>query len=104
MGENFHRKFKAVFKITYPNGKIYVGKDLVHNINYFGSASGEYIGADFTFEEQLNFTINKEILWYAFDATDHEVNQREVWFIRKLQSNNPSIGYNRWPPYKSGTS
>jgi hypothetical protein len=29
---------KVIYKITYPNGKIYVGKDLIDSINYFGSA------------------------------------------------------------------
>ena len=100
MADNFHRRIKAIYKITYPNGKIYVGKDLVHNINYFGSACGESIGADFTLDEQLDFTIRKEILWHSFDATDQEVNQREVDFIRKLQSNDPAIGYNKWPRFR----
>lgn len=27
---------KLIYKITYPNGKIYIGKDLTYNINYFG--------------------------------------------------------------------
>jgi len=36
---------KAVYKITYPNGKIYVGKDLSDNINYFGSADSRRIEA-----------------------------------------------------------
>jgi hypothetical protein len=95
---------KVIYKITYPNGKIYIGKDLVHNINYFGSACGELIGTDFTLEEQLDFTIRKEILWYSFDATDQEVNQREVEFIRKFHSNNPAVGYNKWPRFKSGAT
>ena len=29
---------KIIYKITYPNGKIYIGKDLADSINYFGSA------------------------------------------------------------------
>ncbi len=29
---------KVIYKITYPNEKIYIGKDLTDNINYFGSA------------------------------------------------------------------
>ena len=33
------RRFKVVYKITYPNGKIYVGKDLTGSANYFGSAA-----------------------------------------------------------------
>ena len=32
-----HRK--QVYKITYPNGKIYVGMDLIGMISYFGSPS-----------------------------------------------------------------
>ncbi len=30
---------KVIYKITYPNGKIYIGKDLTDSINYFGSAN-----------------------------------------------------------------
>jgi len=30
---------KVIYKITYPNREIYVGKDLTDSINYFGSAS-----------------------------------------------------------------
>jgi hypothetical protein len=102
MAESLYRKIKVIYKITYPNGKIYVGKDLVHNINYFGSASGELVGADFSLEEQLDFTLRKEILWHSFNATDQEVNKLEVQFILQLNSNDPAIGYNRWPRFKGG--
>ena len=37
-----------IYKITYPNGKIYVGQDRTNSINYFGSASDALIAADFT--------------------------------------------------------
>ena len=38
---------KQVYKITYPNGKIYVGSDLTGTLTYFGSPSAqERIGAD----------------------------------------------------------
>ena len=30
-----------------------------------------------------------------------EVNQKEVELIKEHQSNNPSIGYNQWPRFKS---
>lgn len=92
---------KIIYKITYPNGKIYIGMDLVYNINYFGSANGSLIESDFTWEEQLHFNITKEILWHAHDATDGEVRKKELEFILKLESNNPRIGYNRFPVYKS---
>ena len=32
---------KSIYTITYPNGRIYVGKDLTDSINYFGSADSE---------------------------------------------------------------
>jgi hypothetical protein len=39
---------KVIYKITYPNGKIYIGKDLTDSINYFGSAAPAVIARDFT--------------------------------------------------------
>ena len=91
---------KVVYKITYPNGKIYIGKDLTDSINYFGSASNSLIEMDFTREQKRNFTIRKEILWESGTATDKEVNRKEIELIRKYRSNNPNIGYNRNPKYK----
>ena len=91
---------KVIYKITYPNGKIYVGKDLTDSINYFGSASSALIAADFTREQRRNFSVNREILWESETATDLEVNAEEVRFIRLLRSNEPQFGYNKWPPSK----
>ena len=88
---------KVVYKITYPNGKIYVGKDLTNSINYFGSAASALIAQDFSQEQRRDFTIRREILWESETATDTEVNQKEVDYIRALRSNDPDIGYNRWP-------
>lgn len=61
------RRFRIVYKITYPNGKIYIGSDLTDSANYFGSASSELIRKDFTREELRDFTIRKEILWESQD-------------------------------------
>ncbi|WP_100330467.1 GIY-YIG nuclease family protein [Bacillus xiapuensis] len=91
---------KVIYMITYPNGKIYIGKDLTDNINYFGSASSKLIAKDFTREQRKDFTIRKQILWESETATDKEVNVKEVEYIRKFQSNNPSIGYNQTPKFK----
>ena len=88
---------KVIYKITYPNGKIYVGQDLTDSINYFGSASSELIAKDFTREQRREFTIRKEILWESESASNSEVGQREVDFIRELRSNDPAVGYNQWP-------
>ena len=87
---------KVIYKITYPNGKIYVGKDLTDSINYFGSASSELIAKDFTREERRDFTVRKEILWESEIASDAEVSQMEIEFIKFYRSNDPEIGYNRW--------
>ncbi len=90
---------KQIYKITYPNNKIYVGKDLTGTLTYFGSVDSKYVEKDFTEEEKKNFTIKKEILWES-NEDDSVVNKKEVEFITKLESNNPRIGYNQWPKYK----
>jgi hypothetical protein len=90
---------KVIYKITYPNGKIYIGKDLTDDINYYGSAKSEAIAKDFTREERGNFTIKKEILWQSEIATDSEVNAKEVEYIQAYKANDPAIGYNQWPKF-----
>ena len=52
----------VVYKVTYPNGKIYVGKDLTNTLTYFGSVQAALVAADFTDEQHRDFTIRKEIL------------------------------------------
>jgi len=88
---------KIVYKITYPNGKIYIGKDLTDTFRYFGSPNSKLLESDFSDEQKKDFTIRREILWQSNDATDSEVNKKEVELILKYQSNNPKIGYNRSP-------
>jgi hypothetical protein len=90
---------KVIYKVTYPNGKIYIGKDLTGTLNYFGSANSRLIEQDFTWEQQRDFAIRKEILWESATATDREVSLKEVGLIKFYQSNNPSIGYNQWPKF-----
>jgi hypothetical protein len=90
---------KVIYKITYPNGKIYIGKDLTGTLNYFGSANSELIENDFSPEALRSFTITKEILWESETASAHEANLKELEFIKMFSSNNPAIGYNRWPRY-----
>ena len=50
---------KVIYKIIYPNGKIYSGKDLTDSINYFGSASDKLIEKDFSREERRSFRKRK---------------------------------------------
>jgi hypothetical protein len=91
---------KVIYKITYPNGKIYVGKDLTDTLNYFGSADSKLIEKDFSREEKRDFTVRKQILWESESASDSEVSQKEIELIVKLRSNNPAIGYKQWPKFK----
>jgi hypothetical protein len=95
---------EIIYKITYPNGKIYVGKDLTDSIDYFGSpspAAKAAIAADFSSREQRRvFAITREILWESETATMKEANAKEVEFISALSSHDPAIGYNRWPKFK----
>ena len=92
---------KQVYKITYPNGKIYVGMDLTGTLLYFGSPSaGAQIAADLGLDGQgLEIAIRKEILWESETATDAEVRAMEVRLIQEHRSNDPSIGYNRSPRF-----
>lgn len=91
---------KVVYKITYPNGKIYIGQDITDSIDYMGSADPKLVAKDFTREQRRDFTLRKEILWESVDATTKEVNEKEVEFIKRFQSNSPNIGYNQRPIFR----
>ncbi len=92
---------KIIYKITYPNNKIYIGKDLTNTLNYYGSANSKLLENDFTLDQMRDFTLRKQILWESETATDKEVNQKEVELIKLFNSNDPTIGYNRWPKFKN---
>ena len=53
-------RMKVIYKITYPNGKIYVGQDRTNSINYFGSADNDQIARDFTRDQRRDFAIRRE--------------------------------------------
>jgi len=79
-----------VYKLTFPNGKIYIGKDVGMNAptwRYFGSWNNDLVAADFTDEELRDFTVRKEIIFESYDKD--EVNKREVELIKLLKSNDP---------------
>jgi hypothetical protein len=94
---------KQVYKITYPTGKIYIGKDAIGSYRYFGSPSMEIINKDFETlppEVRSDYSIRKEILWESETASDSELSAKEIELIRRYRSNDPAIGYNQWPPHK----
>jgi len=88
----------VVYRITYPNGKIYIGQDRTNSINYFGSASDVFIARDFTPEQRRSFTVTRDILWES-ETASREVTRIEIEFIRRFRSNNPEVGYNQSPPF-----
>ena len=94
---NSMRKLRyVIYKITFPNGKIYVGKDIGepgHSLRYFGSWHNETVEADFSVEDLRDFVLRKEILFESEDKV--LVSSREGDFIKSRKSNDPQIGYNR---------
>ncbi|WP_166906251.1 GIY-YIG nuclease family protein [Mycobacterium sp. DL440] len=95
---------KQVYKITYPNGKIYVGMDLTGMQLYMGSPSAhERIVADLDLDRlRFDLTLRKEILWESESATDADVRAKEIELIRETGANNPRIGYNLTPRWAGG--
>jgi hypothetical protein len=91
---------KVIYKITYPNEKIYVGKDLTGDVlRYFGSPDREYLEKDFSWDELQKITLQKEILFSSEDISESELQKKENEFIVKLCSNNPDKGYNILPKF-----
>lgn len=91
---------KVVYKITYPNGKIYVGMDLTGTALYFGSPNKHEIADDLGPEVCRDLTVRKQVLWESLTASDADVRAMEVKLILELRSNDPAIGYNRWPKFR----
>ena len=94
----------VIYKVTYPNGKIYVGQDRTDSINYFGSADSASIARDFNREQRRDFTIRREIIWESEAATRAETTAKEVEFILALRANDPAVGYNQWPKFRGEIS
>jgi hypothetical protein len=88
--------------ITYPTGKIYIGKDSIGSFRYFGSPNMDIVNADFASlpeATKTDYTIRKQILWESESCTEAELSAKEVEFIRAYCSNDPRVGYNRWPVF-----
>jgi len=101
------RIVRQIYKITYPTGKIYIGKDPFGSARYMGSPNRALVNADFESLSELqrrNYSLHKEILWQSATATEAELAAKEVECIRSYRSNDPSIGYNRWPKFRQGVT
>lgn len=94
----------CVFKITFPNNKIYGGSDTARTarldfFKYFGTpqkAKHEMLmelGKYLTGTEA--YVVKKEILFSQENVRVGEVLQIEQQFIKALNAMDPDIGYNR---------
>jgi len=95
---------KQVYKITYPTGKICIGKDSIGSYRYFGSPDIKTVNADFmrlSEQQRKDYTARKQILWESDTASEEELSAMEIKCIREHRSNDPAAGYNRFPPLKA---
>lgn len=93
---------KQIYKISYPTGKIYIGKDSIGSYRYMGSPDMDLVNADFLMlplEIRRSYSVHKEILWESETASEAELSAKEVELIRKFRANDPKVGYNRWPKF-----
>lgn len=90
---------KVIYKITYPNGKIYIGKDLTNTLAYFGSVNSQLVAKDFSEQRMRDFTVRKQIIFESESA--EEINKIEAQLIVEQGANNPEFGYNKWPKFKN---
>ena len=98
------KKYKYIYKITYPNEKIYVGSDATGSyLTYFGSPTRKYLEKDFEkdypYEKQKELEIKKMILDSFDKISNKDLRSKEREYIVKLGSNNPEIGYNLKPKF-----
>ena len=91
----------VVYKITFPNGKIYIGKDIGfggHSVRYFGIWDRALVERDFSKADLRDFKLRKEIV---FDSNDKlEVGRKEMELIVQLGANDPLKGHDRVPKVK----
>lgn len=83
------KNYMIIYKITnLVNGKFYIGQDIKNDSNYFGS--GNLIIQAIKKYGKENFI--KEILEYCTD--EKHMDEREIFWIKELNSTNRKIGYN----------
>jgi hypothetical protein len=97
-------RYGYVYKVTFPNGKIYVGRDTAETAEfdyykYMGSPilkTKQSMHADMSslLNAQRTLTLTKELLYEARECTVAHIKQKERDFIALLRSTDRAIGYN----------
>lgn len=98
---------EQIYKITYPTGKIYTGKDSIGSYRYYGSPDMQVVNEDFAQVPESvckDYRIRKQILWESDSCTEAELSVKDVEFIREFRSNDRNVGYNRWPKFYDETN
>ena len=89
-----------VYKITYPNGKIYVGMDFSQIAcpwGYVGSSYNKRLFEDCEKwrETDRSWNIKQEILFQSKTCTKEELRKIEHEKIKEYKATDPAIGYNQ---------
>ncbi len=94
----------CVFKVTFPNKKIYVGSDTAKEakedyFKYFGTPrKGKHqmlCDMESFLTSKEPYVIKKEILYSKHDVKIAKILKIEQEYIKSLNAKNPEIGYNR---------
>jgi hypothetical protein len=62
---------------------------------YFGSPTNDRILIDFPIELISSITLTKKILFFDSNINRSEFVKKEYQYIKKYNSNDPTIGYNK---------
>jgi hypothetical protein len=95
---------KVIYRITYPNGRIHIGKDRTETVAHFGSADSTLVEAELARVERRGFAVRKEILWKSEAAAGTDTSRNVIELVEKCCLRNRAVGYDRWPkPRARGT-
>lgn len=99
-----------VYKVTFPNGKTYIGSDTAATAEYdyykyMGSPIGKtkalmHSELQPLLNESKRLTLTKVLLYEARDCTVAHIKSKEREFIKLTDSTNREVGYN----FRAGTS
>lgn len=77
----------VVFKVTWPNGKIFIAYDATDSISFFGSPDNALIARDFpTCEARQKMTVQREILLECENVTRGDLARIANRFIADFNS------------------
>lgn len=88
----------VIFKLTFPNGKIFVGRAPAESILETGGVDPALVLRDLTPRQRADFFLRRETIWESASASAEEAAAVEAAYIRALGADDPAMGYNRPSP------